>query len=203
MARRYRPGRGAARKLDGTQRAHSEIPGRIADENDSASVRPAISSGEKYHFRCPACGANADATWTGQEWLIGSFSTHCYRGGNCLRAIARAAGTTAPLLKANPLSYLKQWVAVVQRQNDNLPELPTLGQISGWHSRLLSTPDALDYLLGRGISLEIIKRYRVGWDGDRQRLTFPMRGGLLKTRELGVGAQMKCWPGRGIGRAHV
>ncbi len=58
----------------------------------------------------------------------------------------------------------------------------------------MSTPHALNYLLGRGISLEVIQRFRIGWNGHR--LTFPMRGGLLKTRPAHDGAQMKNWPGK-------
>jgi hypothetical protein len=82
----------------------------------------------------------------------------------------------------------------------DLPPLPSDASISGWHSRLLEKQNsaALDYLTKqRGIALEVVKKYRVGWDGTR--LIFPITrvadGWLAKTRLPVDRANMKCWRG--------
>lgn len=84
----------------------------------------------------------------------------------------------------------------------DLPPLPSAASVTGWHSRLLERQNsaALDYLTKRRrIALEVVKRYRIGWDG--RRLIFPIAqledGWLVKTRLPVDRAQMKCWPGKG------
>lgn len=57
-----------------------------------------------------------------------------------------------------------------------------------WHEQLLKTPDALDYLYGRGISWEIINHWRLGWTGDfapqyfRQMVVIPYWHNFFTTR---------------------
>jgi hypothetical protein len=162
--------------------------------------------GEQLPYDCPACEHEADATYRRiryrARWFVGnSFSTACPGGSKCLAlhvAWLAEAGieTSAEELLSDPRPALSAAGSRRQQQPDAAPPLPTRGQIDGWHSRLLEQRNsgALDYLLGRGIALEIIRRYRIGWDG--RCLTFPMRGRFLKRREPHSWAQMKCWPGK-------
>src|SRR5919205_934102 len=60
---------------------------------------------------------------------------------------------------------------------------PSEATVDGWCSALLARPDALTYLLEtRGLTLETIKRYELGYDSERNAITFPARdadGALL------------------------
>jgi hypothetical protein len=163
--------------------------------------------GERIPYDCGGCNHEADATfrtdpYTGRpRWFIGSFSSRCPGKADCLELVCEwLAGlgidVTAVDLLGDPRSALYAAGGKRKQQGAESPPLPTLGQIGGWHSRFLEQQNsaALNYLLGRGISLEIVKRFKVGWDG--RFLTFPMRGCFLKRREPRDGAQMMNWPGK-------
>jgi hypothetical protein len=185
--------------------------GRVPDVSDrSGNKLAAPVLGDRIEYECRGGGEahQADAAYRIDKytkrprWFIGSFSTRCSRGAECLRRICEwlaelGIEITAEQLLNDPRPALLAAGAKGRRQGERPPPpLPGLGFISGWHSRLLEQQNvaALNYLLGRGVSLEVIKRFRIGWDGHR--LTFPMRRGLLKTREPRDGANMKCWPGK-------
>ncbi len=54
------------------------------------------------------------------------------------------------------------------------PVPPSLGAVCGWHSALLSSGRPLAYLTERrGLTVETLHAYGVGWDTDRRVLTFP------------------------------
>jgi hypothetical protein len=99
----------------------------------------------------------------------------------------------------------RPWLAKVGGKNARRSEpkpLPSRAQIDGWSSRLLSSSGPLGYLTEvRGLSLDVIERARIGWDGDSGRLTFPMyaEGELVafKTRKPRPKAKMISWPGEG------
>jgi hypothetical protein len=80
--------------------------------------------------------------------------------------------------------------------------LPSFAAIAGWAERLhlACEPRPFEWLTRvRGLSSAVVRDAQIGWDG--RRLTVPMfsNGELVgfKTRELGVGAQMRSWPGGG------
>jgi hypothetical protein len=189
---------------------------RLSNERSAENGRPSLGRpsdpqpglGERHYLGlCGACGSRkADATYTAKygapEWLIGSRHSACPGGAECLRLLAEQAGTTPVRFKADPRPYLaafgpsgRSTVATGEQA-----ELPPRAAFAGWHSALLAEGDPLTYLMEkRGVSLEIIKRHEVGWDGTR--LVFPVRrdGELVafKTREPRPAAQMKCCPGSG------
>jgi hypothetical protein len=159
--------------------------------------------GERYEYPCQICEHEADATYridkyTGQlRWFVGSaYTNRCPRGPACLALLAEWLGVEPKELLSDPRPALIAAGGKGRRQDDSAPRRPSLGQIGGWHSRLMEQQNArvLDYLLGRGVSLEVVQRCRIGWDG--RYLTFPMRGRFLKRREPRDGAQMLNLPGK-------
>lgn len=174
----------------GSRKASAKTTGRNGSGSTSVTFR----------FSCPSCGRNALEV-TRKPHRDGGGLTTLIKCWNCdarLDDVHEATGISKqnllgwppPAELGSPVSRCRSTVS------GEPPPLPSLGTVSGWHARLLEarSGEALDYLLGRGISLEVVKRFRIGWDGDR--LTFPMRGELLKTRPAVDGAQMKCWPGK-------
>jgi hypothetical protein len=172
-------------------------------ETDAAS--PNLGERIVDHFGC--CDHEADATYridkhTGQpRWFISSFSARCPGGKECLKRVcewlAELGIEVTPVdLLTDPRPALIAAGGKGSRQADEAPPRPSHGQIGGWHSRLLEQQNArvLNYLLGRGISLEIVERWQVGWDG--RYLTFPMRGRFLKRRLPRDGARMLNIPGK-------
>jgi hypothetical protein len=176
-------------------------------ERNSRSARDsALVPREKRPFWCRVCEHEADATWTGEEWLIGSFGSRCPRGGDCLRALAAEVGTTAPKLKADPLPYLAnaEWLHDTGRNaraSAKPPPLPSIGAVDGWASALLSSGRPLDYLVQhRQLHADVLAEYGVGWDSAMGDLTFPVldRGQLVQLyrRKPRDGAKMRAACGR-------
>jgi DNA primase len=124
-----------------------------------------------------------------------------------LRAIAEWVGApSASALKTDPRPWLAQVAEfTTQREGDPEPLPSTPGDIEGWQSRLLSqdAPEALEYLTReRGLTVETIAKYHLGWDGDEQTLTLPVydsAGELVnvRRRRLGPGEPFRGLRGRG------
>jgi hypothetical protein len=164
---------------------------------------------ERTRFTCPVCGdGNADATYKRDRygrlrWFVGCKSVKCEADpSDWLRRFAEKVGTPGGgAVLSDPRPYL---VGLPSRRRSvaagRVPELPSEAKFAGWARRLLSSPEPLSYLIDeRGLSLDLIERYEIGWDGKR--LTFPMyEGGELvayKTREPRAGAQMRSCRGAG------
>lgn len=89
-----------------------------------------------------------------------------------------------------------------QRAEGITVALPTDTQIDAWTTRLLGKTDVLKELLSRrGLQRTTLKRFRIGWDGER--LTIPVydaEGTLVNVRRYGMGLKvnkMLNWPGYG------
>ena len=52
--------------------------------------------------------------------------------------------------------------------------LPRPSEFAGWSTRLLEGGEALDVLLVRGISLDVIEQHGIGYDEKRRRIMFPI-----------------------------
>lgn len=65
-------------------------------------------------------------------------------------------------------------------------ELPTEGSIKGWHSALLSNPEAIEYLSEqRGLTVETLERFEIGFESGKGVYTIPIRdydGNLVNVR---------------------
>lgn len=169
-----------------------------------ASLQPGASS--KTPITCPICGKpNADF----RRKRNGDYNVACWScqaagltGGDYLRAVAEkvgAPGGSALISDAPPwLGHLATGPPGGARHRP----LPTPAQVKGWASRLGSSRAPLTWLRReRGLALEVVRRARIGWDGDNERLVFPMYAGgelvAAKSRRLEAGAQMRAWAGRG------
>lgn len=164
----------------------------------NARAHGSLVPGEKWHDVCPGvCGAPFDVTWTGSDFLVGSFSAKCPRAGECLHSLAAAAGTTAGHIKSNPLQHLAPWLDGGRRAVRHPVKPPSEATVAGWRSALLASPEALRYLIERrGLTLETIERYELGYDRDADAVTFSVRdedGELVnvKRRFLNSSAQPK------------
>lgn len=170
---------------------------------DAASVVQDVPA--RFQFHCPACDHVGDVTWRHDSFsgrlrpMIGSFSARCPKGGECLRAIADAVGCRPHKLLSDPVTYLDpvRLSGSGTRRDGSAGALPTEAHIDGWHSRLMATDDALDWLMRlRGLLEETIVRYRLGWDGDTETITLPVydaEGRIvnLRCRKLGKGEPFK------------
>lgn len=81
-------------------------------------------------------------------------------------------------------------------------QLPTEDQLQGWCDRLVGNRNVLDELLQkRGLNKTTVRRYKLGWDGER--VVIPVRdplGQLVNVRRYKLGAKvnkMVNWPGYG------
>lgn len=192
-----------------TSRERSETHENVTRPNGRLDY-PAPCLGDRYYFRCVVCGdGNADATFTDKygdlRWLVACKSLRCVEMGSgaWLRALAAKLGTSAWNLLEDP----RPFVTMLPSSGRRAPaagsgrDLPSPAEFAGWSRRLLAEPEPLKWLREtRGVSLDVIERERIGWDGER--LTFPMfgpDGGLVaaKHRRLGLVAQMRSWPGGG------
>lgn len=195
----------------GSQQTSSakKTAGRIPDVFGRAGNKLAAPVlGDRGEYHCGGCNHEADYALRidrytkNPTWFVGNaFTTRCPKRGECLRLHCEwlaelGIEITPETLLTDPRPALLAAGAKARRNDRPPPPLPSLGLIGGWHSRLMEKQNvvALNYLLGRGVSLEVIKRFRIGWDGTR--LTFPMRGRFVKTRKPHDGAQMWTWPGK-------
>jgi len=176
-----RKDRGGARQAYAPHPNRHPPAGNGSARSDAQLVPPERE--EKHHYRCGVCDHVADATRkrnaeTGHwNWLVGnSFDPECPGGPDCLRATAEALGTTAAQLKEEPLVHLGPWLTGRTTSSDEAAAPPpSEGTVAGYHSALLSTPHALTYLRGRGLTDETIIRYQLGYDIRRNAITFPIR----------------------------
>jgi len=144
--------------------------GGAGEKTTSPSDAPLVP-GEKHFFECGVCEHRADATWTGDEWLIGSFSARCPRGGDCLRAMAAELGTTAPKLKNDPLQHLAPWLLAAgrngRRHNAEPEALPSEAVVAMCQERLLNDPTVrhvrAHLVRVRGLTAETVHRYEIGY----------------------------------------
>jgi hypothetical protein len=164
--------------------------------------------GKRIVFHCSVCGHEADATYIEKygrrEWAIGSRVDRCPGRGECLRAIAEwLRAPSAAAFKTDPRPWLAQVAEFTTQREGDAESLPSTGYIEGWHSRLLATAHPFEYLTcERGLTVETIARYQLGWDGDEHTLTLPVydsAGELVnvRRRRVGPGEPFRGLRGRG------
>lgn len=93
------------------------------------------------------------------------------------------------------------------KTNPSVAEVPTQAKVSGWHSALLSNPVRLGaFCEGRGLAVETIKQYEIGWCESRGGgfYTIPVRdsqGELCNVRKYDLtpaADRRKIWGIRGM-----
>jgi hypothetical protein len=177
----------------------------FASDGKASPERAAPLVDQRAMFYCDVCAHSADATWKRDRygewrWHVGNaFTLRCPKGGDCLRTIAEALGTTAPKLKDDPLSYLGPWLTSGGEREEAAGHLAIsvdAVDVRRWHCDLLTTEHALSYLtITRGLSRDIIIAAKVGFDQVPGVLTFPAfdasgRPSYLYRRRPVAGAKM-------------
>jgi hypothetical protein len=161
---------------------------RKEDVKRSAQPSGSLSANETYS--CPVCSGTLYISWrtglyTGElEPFYHCFS--CEADGldrDGYNAALREHGVAPWRLKKGDFSQLGE-PSGRGRANSQPPEAPSFGSVCGWNERLLYSPEPLAYLMQRrGLSLETLCEYKVGWDGsdlifpalDGQRVTYVYR----------------------------
>jgi hypothetical protein len=130
---------------------------------------------------------SAAVNFVTREW----YCNACEAGGSLQGLLDQRADWFEPPKEAGG------WSGKKLRARD----LPDPARMEGWEQRLLSNEGVLEYLeTRRGISMETIQRYNIGWDGTR--ITLPVRD------DAGVVQNIRCysntlepkiinWPGHG------
>jgi hypothetical protein len=96
--------------------------------------------------------------------------------GGWLREVAKVVGAPGgDALLSDPLRYLSDYLEAATRTDREPEQLPSLASIDGRASRLLTVPEAIDYLLTeRGLTEDTITKHRIGWESDPPAFTFPI-----------------------------
>jgi hypothetical protein len=165
----------------------------------SESCAPLVPRRETVRYWCPACGVRA-LDFTQRPHRDGGWTVlvHCFACHGGLDAISAAIDVPrSRLLKWPPPGELGSAVGTTSRRDKANEPPPTEGAVAGWRSALFASSDALRYLIEkRGLTLETIERYELGYHRAGNAVTFPVRderGGLVnvKRRFLNRSAQPK------------
>jgi hypothetical protein len=168
---------------------HAEPGPSQKHTNVTCQVTTNYTPAGKYLGTCPVCGSEGKLDVTSRPsggYWIGCFSCEAegLTGGDLLREIA--ACVNAPgggAIKDDPLHWLGDYLDTQTATDREPDQLPSPASITRRHERLLSTRNALDYLLGeRGLTLGTLRRAAVGWESDPPAFTFPIydaRGQLV------------------------
>jgi hypothetical protein len=160
------------------------------------------ASVNKFQFACPVCGGqHGDAVRKVDRdgrprWLVSCWDCQdACTSERYLRALIDAVGAPngGALLHDPPryLGHLARNESGRAGSSSREPALlPSHAALAGWHSRLLSESRPLGYLLtDRGLSLEIIRRNALGWDGE----AFALPVADVRTGEI-VNLRRRRWP---------
>lgn len=162
----------------------------------------------KLKFECPVCGHDFDFDFKlnqfGRfEWFYNCAACASRLSSAEFNAALRECDVWPSKIKAGDFSELRALGPPVARDGDPAP-LPGIGPLGGWASALLSCDEPLDYLTcERGLSLETIREYELGWDRDAATITLPVCDAAgqivnLRRRKLGKGHVFKGLYGRSV-----
>lgn len=161
--------------------------------------------GTRVAFPCPVCdGGSADVTYKLDKhgeprWFVGCWRIGC---GGGARYLDRLAATWDLSEGQTPETLAVEVMRRYGRRRRRAAEpLPSMEEVNEWARRLMGVWPPQEYLtVKRGISMQMLSWFRVGWDG--RRLIFPMLDGreeiaAAKHRQPRDGAQMIAWAGSG------
>jgi hypothetical protein len=141
-----------------------------ADYSDGAMESKAPHS--RWPFACPFCDATGDVERKAdpERWLIGSFSTKCPGGAECLQGIASEVGARPYQVKDDPLRWLDPFlIEAAAESTSRAPAkpapLPSPATLAGLAARLVADGEALPFLRARGVAPRVARRFGLGYDG--------------------------------------
>lgn len=148
--------------------------------------RNAGAAHPKSYFTCPACGATGDHTPNplgDPRHRVGSLSTKCPGGRECLRGIAEAVGAEPWQILDDAPRWLDGLATGPPRGAGLRAPLPTPAQVLEWHRALVAHADGMAYLCAeRGLRLRTVQRHRLGYDGQALVLPVYEHGKLVNVR---------------------
>jgi len=164
----------------------------LADHNITPR-RVSTYKGGEYHSPCPRCGGeDRFHTWPQQYDGQGSFwCRQCDIGGDCIKflmeynglSFRQAAERTGKQLDDRTASNASSYAAP-QPPQQKVKDQPSARECrtpaESWQASarelldkaqdaLLDNTDQLDYLAGRGLPVEAVRRYGLGWIGTAER----------------------------------
>ena len=192
----------------------------LLSDHSITPKRVSTAKGGEYHSPCPRCGGtDRFHVWPEQYDGQGSFwCRSCDLGGDCIKflmeynglSFRQAAERTGKKLEEQHGSNYSTPRAPKQPQQRASQPRECLPPAEAWqvaardlleksHARLLENPEQLDYLAGRGLPLEAVERYRLGWIGTPEKnCTFSSRKKWGLPRKEGNKKPDALWLPRGI-----
>jgi len=123
-------------------------------------------------FTCPGCGK------TGNRLAYGDGGRPLCKCWVCELDYVDALGITVEELLAEPWKYLAEYATGVGSHERKPDALPNEAKVAGWASRLLAEPGLLQRLRReRGLTLETVKQFEIGWCAVKGGYTVPIRNG--------------------------
>jgi hypothetical protein len=132
---------------------------------------------ETRRFLCPVCGKNKLEVTHAPHRDGGGMTVlvHCWCGAGQKELAAASGIKPYRLLCWPPPEELGRPVGQFRGTRVKAGP-PSAAAVAGWHSRLMSTPEALRYLTEeRGLTLETVETYELGYSGDRRAIVIPIR----------------------------
>lgn len=168
-----------ARKSARGKRVAKHVAPRKHQSQQATTTGVSQSIAGRSEYDCPLCGGTGCLTVEprkdGSGYWVNCWRPECKAlgsSGDWLRALAAEVGAPGGgALKAEPIRYLGAPLSTVA-EREPVP-LPSPAECAGWHSRLQSEDDPLDYLIKkRRLTLDTIDTFCIGWDGEA--FTFPV-----------------------------
>jgi hypothetical protein len=174
------------------QEVLTDLAVSVRDGNGSGSnARSLVGLPPDEQYACPVCDGTLYINWRIGQWSQRPEPFyHCFSCANDYsnaeyNAELRARNIWPYRIKQGDFSQLGPPLGRSRRRAEPQPP-PTEASVDGWCSGLLASPEGLRYLIQeRGLTLETIQRYELGYDQDRHAITFPVRdedGELVNVR---------------------
>ncbi|SKA83690.1 primase-helicase zinc-binding domain-containing protein [Desulfobaculum bizertense] len=154
---------------------------KLAEEDGCTGRKVSTRKGGEYHGPCPGCGGkDRFLIWPEQNGGEGSWWCRiCGQGGDLIQYLREFRGMSfkdAAAMSSRPTSPKAPGAtpkpqAFAPRRMESPKEMwrcKSNALVTWAHRKLLQTPSALDMLAARGIGLEAVKAFRLGWNPGEQ-----------------------------------
>jgi hypothetical protein len=178
-----------------------------------AYIESGPSDQGEYRLRCPKHGERrASASANPEKGPSGSWYCQVCEEGGSLKSLAmfveglpdddpRKMKSTMPAGSVIDLDEARRG----RRNLGDVIERLSESKVDGWHRSLIDNHDALTKFINRrGLSLETIYKFKIGWDSVIRRYTIPIydeEGTLCNIRKYSFdpGSKAKLWNAKGHG----
>lgn len=145
----------------------------VCEREGKLVVKPRTDGSRGWWVHCRSATCEADSS----EWLHKVVELVSAPGGYALLQ--------------DPPKWLADYLEEEAHANSEPPApLPSMASIDGRASRLLTVPEAMDYLIKRGLTEDTIEEYKLGWDSEPPAFTFP----IINAQEMLINWIRRPWP---------